>query len=382
MQRVVLFMATRNQNAARYPFIKAGGASLSCAGEEAVMSLATRVVRANPTLLPICDVVWKTPPARPWVFIGNLEVMRRLDMVNIASAPMGFRRIAGKANAQYVAVGCIRAINSGEDQDKMRLRMTIQKKFPNCSTALNEPQTRKTLMQILVKTLSFHKEFGISAALCIFSCLCIQPTKAINKARAVVNNAILPGSLIAELLVDTIARIQRCTHDQRSHPVDLGTQPRPCRLLAHLSNPFRQLPHGQDENKNIDDGRDIESPLPPDGTRQDAPQRQAQPKAHRLSSAHGGKGQVPASTGNEGIINDTHSGRKTEGSRDASERAGYDELGSSSGQAAGERGEGLQEIANEIGVSASDDVGNGAGEEERAAASQGLDRDGPIMREF
>ena len=76
-----------------------GWLSLSALDEDAVTSLATSVVRASPTLLPIWEMVWKTPPARPCVFTGSMEVISKLEMVKTSSAAMGFSTIAGKANA-------------------------------------------------------------------------------------------------------------------------------------------------------------------------------------------------------------------------------------------------------------------------------------------
>ena len=125
VKRLTALTANKNQKAALYPFINACGVSLSLISDVAVTSFAISVASANPTLLPTCEIVLKTPPASPCVFFENEAEIRRFETVKSPSAPMGLKRRAGKAQAQYDHLGFTSAISTGETHDMIVETMTM-----------------------------------------------------------------------------------------------------------------------------------------------------------------------------------------------------------------------------------------------------------------
>lgn len=73
-------------------------------------------------------------------------------------------------------------------------------KVRRVSSALNAPQVRKTLMQMLVKTLFRHREFGMRAGRPRRSCLPTQTMKAGINAKPVERSAMMRGSWISAVL--------------------------------------------------------------------------------------------------------------------------------------------------------------------------------------
>jgi len=179
----------------------------------------------------------KTPPATPCVFGGNMDVISRLDTVKIPSAPIGFRKLAIKAQAQYDHIGLSAALisdpestgNCGHNYNPAtRTRWTITptttlvntpeagasrkyravprwlmfctswKKFRYCSKALKAAQMQKMLMQIQEKTLWRHKEFGVSAERLSRSWRRTQRTKARRNAKASISREILAGDRMSK----------------------------------------------------------------------------------------------------------------------------------------------------------------------------------------
>ena len=70
-------------------------------------------VIASPTLLPILLIVLKTPPARPCVCGGKMEVISKLEIVKRVSAQIGVRHVAKKAHVQYDNSSLTSAISRG-----------------------------------------------------------------------------------------------------------------------------------------------------------------------------------------------------------------------------------------------------------------------------
>ena len=90
------------------------------------MSFAIRVAIARPTLLPICDMVLKTPPAKPCVLAGNSDVMSKFEIVNNAPSAIGFKEIAGNVQAQYEDLEFEVVTKTGAMQEAMIAMSAIQ----------------------------------------------------------------------------------------------------------------------------------------------------------------------------------------------------------------------------------------------------------------
>lgn len=91
----------KNQNAARYPVINASGPPLPTAPPLPALAVdAIKIASFIPTALPSYAIVLNTPPAKACVSAGNEDVISRFEIVNDASAPIGFRNRAGKATPQ------------------------------------------------------------------------------------------------------------------------------------------------------------------------------------------------------------------------------------------------------------------------------------------
>jgi hypothetical protein len=70
--------------------------------------------------------VLKTPLAKPCVFFGNTDVIRRLDIVYNPSQPTGLSKTAMNAIAQYDQPGSMTAKKIGGAQARIVVPMTIQ----------------------------------------------------------------------------------------------------------------------------------------------------------------------------------------------------------------------------------------------------------------
>lgn len=199
---------------------------------------------ARPTLFPICATVLKTLPANAWSRAGKTAVMTRFETVNRTSAPTGFRKTAGKAQAQYVHSGWImhissepmlvnatpiRQAQSARTRCATRPMTTLESAPPmgvgrnrrlvcigeiswtswkksvcQLSIALKTPQTTKTPTQMTLKMRFRQREFGITAGRPSFSC---RPTQSINegmRATPRTNRESVSGSLILSVRFEMI----------------------------------------------------------------------------------------------------------------------------------------------------------------------------------
>lgn len=99
----VMHIPEKNQYAARYPIIIAS--NLSSTPPSSLCALAStvsaiKIASVIPTALPSCAIVLKTPPAKACISAGNEDVISKFEIVNEASAPIGFKNTAGNAASQ------------------------------------------------------------------------------------------------------------------------------------------------------------------------------------------------------------------------------------------------------------------------------------------
>lgn len=114
------------QKLARYPSINA---FFSPSPPFSLSSLTTVEITCNTAMLnalPNCAEVLNTAPANACVSSGNTFVMTINPTVKSASALIGCRSCATKAFAQYVWVGSMTAMRSGERAQKKEVMVTIQ----------------------------------------------------------------------------------------------------------------------------------------------------------------------------------------------------------------------------------------------------------------
>ena len=68
-----------------------------------------------------------------------------------------------------------------------------------------------------------------------------------------------------------------------------------------------QLPCSQDEHEEVDDGGDMEAPLPADRSGKDTSKNHTDTKAEWLSSAHHGESDISLLAGREHLVDETDS---------------------------------------------------------------------------